>query len=401
MNTEVIVTGKTVEEAVKTAREKYGTDNNEITYEILELPKKGFLGFGASPAKVKVKITEIKNILSELNLSGDLNVNVPSPQPQPRKQPPQTQQPKPQNNPKTANQNQNQTQNNQKPKAPANEQPSSARPPQRLQQLLPKQPKPQVQANAASAGAAKAGTQNQQPKTAPAPKPSAMPSETPAPPAKRVTSNEQNNKPPKNEARVKPKSTYIPKEDAEEITLSQGELDCAMNFLNMVLSHMELDQVSAVPLELSEKRINIDGEGAGALIGHHGDTLDALQYLTNLHINRKADAADPQEAEKRRKREYVKVTIDIGGYRARREETLRAFARRMADRALKYKKNVFLEPMNPYERRIIHSEVQLIDGVSTHSVGSDDNRKIVITVDNLPPRPKKQKPEQEVEVEVE
>ena len=122
-----------------------------------------------------------------------------------------------------------------------------------------------------------------------------------------------------------------------------------------------------------DDRINIDGEGAGILIGHHGDTLDSLQYLANLAANRKIEGE---------KREYVKISIDIEGYRAKREETLRALARRMADKVLKNKKSVMLEPMNPYERRIIHSEVQNIEGVSTNSIGSENNRKIVIYLDD-------------------
>ena len=108
---------------------------------------------------------------------------------------------------------------------------------------------------------------------------------------------------------------------------------------------------------------------AGILIGHHGETLDALQYLSNLSANRKI----PGE-----KKEYVKMTVDVEGYRAKREETLRSLARKMADKVLRNKKSVMLEPMNPYERRIIHSEIQNIDGVSTNSIGSENNRKIVI-----------------------
>ena len=108
---------------------------------------------------------------------------------------------------------------------------------------------------------------------------------------------------------------------------------------------------------------------AGILIGHHGETLDALQYLSNLSANRKI----PGE-----KKEYVKMTVDVEGYRAKREETLRSLARKMAEKVLKNKKSVMLEPMNPYERRIIHSEIQNIEGVSTNSIGSENNRKIVI-----------------------
>ena len=102
--------------------------------------------------------------------------------------------------------------------------------------------------------------------------------------------------------------------------------------------------------------IEITGDDAGVLIGHHGETLDALQYLA----------------------EYIKVALDIAGYREKREETLRGLARRQAERVLKYKRSVVLEPMNPYERRIIHSEIQGIEGVSTNSIGSENNRRVVI-----------------------
>jgi spoIIIJ-associated protein len=119
--------------------------------------------------------------------------------------------------------------------------------------------------------------------------------------------------------------------------------------------------------------INIDGKDVGALIGHHGETLDSLQYLVNLAANQKTEGE---------KREFVKITIDIEGYRAKREEALRALARRMAAKVVKGKKSVMLEPMNPYERRIIHSEVQGIKGVSTNSIGSENNRRVVMFLDD-------------------
>ncbi len=120
------------------------------------------------------------------------------------------------------------------------------------------------------------------------------------------------------------------------------------------------------------KLIRVEGEGAGALIGHHGDTLDSLQYLANLAANKKIAGE---------KREYCRITVDVENYRAKREETLRALARRKAEQVLRYKKSVMLEPMNPYERRIIHSEVQHIAGVSTNSIGSENNRKVVMYLD--------------------
>ena len=144
----------------------------------------------------------------------------------------------------------------------------------------------------------------------------------------------------------------------------------ALDFLQKLVANMQLDlTVTLAEGTNDDKVINIDGENAGVLIGHHGDTLDSLQYLANLAANKKEDGV---------KREYVKITVDVEGYRAKREMTLRNLARRMADKVLKYKKSVMLEPMNPYERRIIHSEIQHIEGVSTNSIGSENNRKIVI-----------------------
>lgn len=124
--------------------------------------------------------------------------------------------------------------------------------------------------------------------------------------------------------------------------------------------------------ENGEKRICVTGEAASVLIGHHGETLDQLQYLASLSANKRVDG---------KKDDYVRVTVDVEGYRAKREEALRALARRMAAKVLKYKKSVMLEPMNPYERRIIHSEIQNIAGVSTNSIGSENNRKIVVFLD--------------------
>ena len=154
----------------------------------------------------------------------------------------------------------------------------------------------------------------------------------------------------------------------------KGE-DIALEFVKKLVSDMQLDVT--VDMRYSPERegmlIDIQGAGAGVLIGHHGDTLDSIQYLANLAANKKVDGE---------KRAHVKITVDAENYRAKREDTLRALARRMADKVLKYKKSVMLEPMNPYERRIIHSEIQGIEGVSTNSIGSENNRKIVIYLED-------------------
>ena len=154
--------------------------------------------------------------------------------------------------------------------------------------------------------------------------------------------------------------------------------DIALEFIRKVIADMEMENLTVEMKEGNndDTLITVDGEGAGLLIGHHGDTLDSLQYLANLAANKKI---------KGEKRDYVKVTLDVEGYRAKREEALRTLARRMAGKVLKGKKSVMLEPMNPYERRIIHSEVQSIDGVSTNSIGSENNRRIVMFLDDSKP----------------
>ena len=144
----------------------------------------------------------------------------------------------------------------------------------------------------------------------------------------------------------------------------------ALAFVKQLLSDMEIEaEVEMTDGENGEKRITVSGESAAILIGHHGETLDSLQYLANLAANKRING---------KKDDYVKIAVDVEGYRAKREETLRALARRMAGRVLKYKKSVMLEPMNPYERRIIHSEIQNMEGVSTNSIGSENNRKVII-----------------------
>lgn len=161
-----------------------------------------------------------------------------------------------------------------------------------------------------------------------------------------------------------------------KIEAAEGE-DRSFDFVNRLLTNLGINATATLyRQDEGGRRICIDGEDAGMLIGHHGETLDALQYLSNLACSKKNINGE---------RLHDHVTVDIGSYRAKREETLRALARRMAAKALRNKRNVMLEPMNAYERRIIHSEVQGIAGVSTNSIGSENNRKVVIYLTDKKP----------------
>jgi spoIIIJ-associated protein len=188
----------------------------------------------------------------------------------------------------------------------------------------------------------------------------------------------------------KPKSEVIPEAELkmERREVEAGD-DMSFDFVKQLLSDIGLNaEAELYACEDGTRRIAIVGDDASVLIGHHGDTLDALQYLANLASARKNSKGE---------RDKSRVTIDIEGYRKKREETLRALARRMAQKALRNKRSVMLEPMSAYERRIIHSEIQGIEGVSTNSIGSDNNRKIVIFLTDKKPKELFDEPEAQVE----
>ena len=163
----------------------------------------------------------------------------------------------------------------------------------------------------------------------------------------------------------------VPAKIEASYTLSGAEL--ALDFIRNLIKGMGLDATVEMTEDGENKLIRVLGESAGVLIGHHGDTLDSLQYLANLAANKKVAGE---------KREFCRITVDVENYRGKREETLRALARNKAEKVLRYKKSQTLEPMNPYERRIIHSEVQKIEGVSTNSIGSENNRRVVLYLED-------------------
>ena len=194
----------------------------------------------------------------------------------------------------------------------------------------------------------------------------------------------KNNNNKKNGKKQKPQENDTPREAVipecalkmERREVKDGE-DTSFDFVKTLVANIGLDASAELyACEDGTRRITIVGNDASSLIGHHGDTLDALQYLANLASAKKNINGE---------RDKSRVTIDIEGYRQKREETLRALARRMAQKALRNKRSVMLEPMSAYERRIIHSEIQGIEGVSTNSIGTDNNRKIVIYLTDKKP----------------
>jgi spoIIIJ-associated protein len=140
----------------------------------------------------------------------------------------------------------------------------------------------------------------------------------------------------------------------------------AKAFLNNVLDNMDIKADIIVKESKDTVSINIIGENMGILIGYRGETLDSLQYLVSLVINK-----DHNE-------KYKRVVIDTENYRAKREETLRKLAEKVARKVYSTRRMLKLEPMNPYERRVIHSALQNDRFVSTHSEGNEPNRRVVI-----------------------
>lgn len=143
----------------------------------------------------------------------------------------------------------------------------------------------------------------------------------------------------------------------------------AVSYLENILKNLGIENAQ-INLEESEEEVKIaveyDGD-YGAAIGRRGETLDAIQYLVRLVINRGSETTK-------------RVSLNIGNYREKRAATLRALAKKNAEKVKKYGRNVVLDPMNPYERRIIHTTIQEIEGVDSHSVGSENERKVVITL---------------------
>ena len=174
------------------------------------------------------------------------------------------------------------------------------------------------------------------------------------------------------EAKAEPVTEAAPAEPAAPfVAMAEEELSetakNARNFLSELVVKMGVPAEIAVCESEEQLRMQLTGENMSILIGRRGETLDALQYLTSLNVNRGRE-------------DYLRVSLDTENYRAKREEALRKLAVRMANRAKKSGRRVALEPMNPNERRILHSALQNDPDVTTHSEGEEPYRRVIITL---------------------
>ncbi|MGX8796508.1 RNA-binding cell elongation regulator Jag/EloR [Fusibacter sp. JL298sf-3] len=152
------------------------------------------------------------------------------------------------------------------------------------------------------------------------------------------------------------------------VSKKNSVLDDAENFITSIFREMNIKATLEMALEEEVLKINMIGEDMAILIGKRGQTLDSLQYLISLVVNKNQD-------------QYIRVVLDTENYRFKRKQTLESLAEKLANKVKKTRKNVVLEPMNPYERRIIHSALQNNSSVSTKSEGDEPYRKVVIYYD--------------------
>ncbi|MBP0969424.1 MAG: Jag N-terminal domain-containing protein, partial [Oscillospiraceae bacterium] len=338
---EIVMTGKTVEEALELACRELGVTRDEVTYQIIEMPQKVL--FWSKPAKITVRVKEEEFSLSDLfkdygSDDGRKNGNAEKGSREQKNQ-----------------KNKNQKNKNQKATAEPRAQEQAAEP-EKKEEKKDKPAGEQETAKEPGNGKNK----------------------------KKKNKNRGNGKKEENKAKEnKPEETAareneipMPEDDGpEEVLEPVEEKDLparavyALAYLKEIAAVMGLKDIT-YSFAKTERgiRILLNGKDAPVLIGRRGDTMDALQYLCTV-------------ASSREDGEYCRITLDIEGYRARREESLRELAAKMAAKVKKNRRSQTLEPMNPYERRIVHAAVQKIDGVDSHSIGSEPYRKVIITLE--------------------
>ena len=266
------VTGKTEEEAIQNALRQLGLDRDDVSVEILERAKSGFLGLGSCPAKVRVSYG------------------------------PEDEE--------------------EAPAAPASE------PQEERQEERPKPPKAEKK-----------------------PRQERRPAETPAVPAEKA-----------------PAEPSAPVVDLGE-EVDDEKAQAIRKFLSGLLEQMEnTAEIHVYLLEKGRYKVILEGKNLGALIGRRGETLDAIQQLTSYAVNRSGSGR-------------VRVQLDAENYREKREQSLQHLARKVAAKVTKYRRSVTLEPMNAYERHVIHTALQDVPCVTTYSTGTEPNRRVIVAYD--------------------
>lgn len=314
MEKTIVSTGKTIDLAVEAALNQLGLDRDSVSVMVLQQAKSGFLGFGAQPAKVQLSY-EVPDPVEE---------KVPE-------------------KPKSALGSASRS----KPKATAL--PDTAK---------PQPPKPEAPKAEAPKPVAPPAEPPRQDKPA-APKPPRAPRPERKFDAPKAPREPREPREPRPERKVEPPKEYTPAEPGS----TEEKIE---QFIQGLLEHMGS---KAVPhcwkVDGNTYKVDLTGEDLGYLIGRRGDTLDAIQHLTNYTVNRDVDG-------------HIRVNVDAESYREKREDSLRRYARKKAQQVLKARRRTTLEPMNAYERHVIHAALQDMENITTHSTGVEPNRRVVI-----------------------
>ena len=279
MEKTIITTGKTIDLAIEAALQQLSLDRDSVSVQVLSQAKPGFLGFGATPARVQV------------------SYEAPDPVPE----------------------------------APKSALTSASRSKPKPTYIAPKQEEPKPAAPKAEK---------------PAPKKEAPKAEKPA---------------------VRQEAPKAPKEPKTYAPAEAGSTEEKIEtFIKGLLMHMGSNAVPhAQKADNDTYNVDLVGEDLGFLIGRRGDTLDAIQHLANYSINRGISG-------------HIRINVDAEEYRQKREESLRRYAQKKAQQVLKAHRRTTLEPMNAYERHLIHAALQDTDRITTYSVGTEPNRRVVI-----------------------
>ena len=288
MEKTLTATGKTIDLAVEAALAQLGLSRDDVSVQVLQQAKAGFLGFGAQPAKVQVTYEVPDPVVvpekpkSALGSASRSKPKVNNPTPAPEKKPEAPKAEKKQEEPKTE---------------VKKEQPKADK---------PRQPKAE-------------------------------------------------------------KKVEAPKEPKVYAAAEAGSVEEQIEvFLKGLLEHMDSKAIPhCVKGEDNTYKVELVGEDLGYLIGRRGDTLDAIQHLANYSVGRNVDG-------------HIRINVDAEDYRAKREDSLRKYARKKAQQVLKARRRTTLEPMNAYERHVIHAALQDMENITTHSTGTEPNRRVVI-----------------------
>ena len=361
-------TGKTTQEAIDAGLAAFGVTIADVHVDVIQEGAKGLFGlFGSKPARVRMTVMEdereddhgLSDLLGSFSLGSEA---APA-----RKKQQKSEKPAAPKAEKPVEKKAEKPVKAEKPAAPKAEKPAEkkAEKPVKAEKAVEEKPQAAAQETGEKKETAPKAPRQKQPR-----------------PAKPRTPKAEK---PEQKAEPQEKSEYAPMVPAQAFTATeppvmhdeQTPAGRAQRFLMDVTERMNVKvDVYVDDSKEDSLYIHMIGDTLGILIGRRGETLDALQYLTSLQVNKGREG-------------YIRVTLDTENYRAKREDSLRRLAQRMANRAQKTGRKVVLEPMNPYERRVLHTALQNHPSVTTHSEGEEPNRRVVILLKNQPEKAEK------------